>query len=94
MNPFHSPLPVTVYLRDRLLAVVERADGASGFPLVGRLKQEGAAPECWRADGRYCESGEKHPLDIVGEIVGKNEATGVLDMVPYAPAAGAKGATS
>jgi hypothetical protein len=91
-NPFRTPLPVTVYLRSCQLAVVERANGASGFPLVGRLKGEGAMPECWRADGRWCESGKKHPLDIIGEITGTDAASGALIMEPYAPAAGVKGA--
>jgi len=90
-SPFRTDLPVTVCLRNRQLAVIERTDGASGFPLLGRLKIEGAMPECWRVDGRWSDTGHKHEFDIVAEVI-CTDSSGALMIEPYAPAAGAKGA--
>ena len=104
MNLFNSDLPVTVMLRSRALAVVKMMDASCPFPLMGHLiddapcaafiAEAGIAyrPEAWRRDGRWLETGAAHPLDIVGEVVAADAAAGTFNVLPYAPAAGLKGA--
>lgn len=93
-TPFHQPLPVTVYLRSRKLAVITAIlaeEDSGGFPLHGHILPVAGEPEAWRANGRWSLLPKNTPLDIIGEVVGYDAATGKFDHIsPYAPAAGAK----
>lgn len=96
MNPFTRDFPVAVLLRNKHIATVERLlakTDSGGFPLQGSLATMPGVPEAWRLDGRYAENGRNHPLDIVAEITAYDEAEGTYRAIPFAPAAGAKGAT-
>ncbi len=70
-TPFHQPLPVTVMLRNQKFATVEQCVApACGFNLLGHLNHDPGRPEAWRPDGRWLESGDTHPLDIIAEVIG------------------------
>lgn len=93
---FHSAYPVTVYLRNRSIAVVKQClgDDSTGFPFIGELADAPGVPEVWRRNGRWRLLDGTHPLDIVGEVVGSDPVAGTFTVVPYAPAAGAQGGAS
>lgn len=108
-NPFPQ-LPQEVMLRNRTFATVTSAAGTGAFVLLGRTGLDVPAGHLvgedlrglgqpdrghhhtWRRDGRWLETGREHAFDIVAVVTGRTGA--VLQIEPYALAAGAKGAKS
>ena len=100
LNPFNSPLPVQVMLRNRTFAVVDSLVevGAYGLAGYGPFSAPNAPDrECtllrsqlWRADnGRWHDTNAKHDLDIVATVVAVDLSTGKINYVPLSAAAGA-----
>lgn len=85
-EPEIVPLPRTVMLRNRMFAIVEQCvDGTEPFVLLGQMRDGERNHELWRDDGRWLQSGQSHPMDIIGVVT--NEGT----LAALASAAGQKG---
>lgn len=60
--------PTAVFLRcGKAAHVTGRVTGPWPFALIGRTVEEGRL-ELWQENGRWRESGEAHPLDIVSLV--------------------------
>ncbi|HEY0966959.1 MAG TPA: hypothetical protein VGD88_06190 [Opitutaceae bacterium] len=91
MSAFPYQAPCTVLLRcNQFAEVKQHVKDTRAFRLLGNLQGENQ-PELWRGDGRWLESGERHDLDIIGVVVGRDKADNTVQVEPLAGAAGKKG---